>query len=103
MRIVGSLVVACLLLAPRAFADPDSVRESTPSPPSRSASPPPKSTTTTAAHAPRKDHRPADVGELRDARVAAPDPVDIDDGPTLVRDHAVAEPHTSAGTAADGD
>jgi hypothetical protein len=46
---------------------------------------------------------PADVGQLRAARIDAPDAVDVDDGPGVAREHDVALAHTVSANATDGD
>lgn len=47
---------------------------------------------------------PADVGQLREARVAAPDPVAVTAEPASTREHAVAAPAaTGASSASDGE
>jgi hypothetical protein len=87
------LLAAPLLLLPlNAFADPDAIRASMP-----------PSVTPAATPAARVDPRtPAETGQLRPARVAAPDPVAVDDG-AATREHDVAPPHTVSATATDGD
>jgi hypothetical protein len=56
------------------------------------------------AHARLDDARmPSDTGRFREASVALPRPVDLDDGPGLMREHDVAPPHTSGAAAVNGD
>jgi hypothetical protein len=85
-------LVVSLLLPAAAFADPDSMRTSTP---------PPAPTVMAIAHV--DPHAPSETGQLRSARVAAPNPVTIDDGAAPTREHDVAPPHTVAAIATDND
>jgi hypothetical protein len=48
-------------------------------------------------------HAPAEVGELRAARVTAPRPVAVEDGPSVSREHEVALAHTVTASATDSD
>ena len=48
-------------------------------------------------------HAPSETGELRAARIAAPAPVAVDDGPSVTSEHAVAPAHEVASAATDGD
>jgi hypothetical protein len=85
------LLAAPLLLLPlNAFADPDSIRASMP-------------TSVPTSVSARVDPRvPAETGQLRAARVTAPDPVAVDDG-AATSEHDVAQPHTVGATATDND
>jgi hypothetical protein len=97
MRLLGSIVLSCLLPA-AAFAD-SSVTSVDDEPMSRETARAPS-----PARSPER-HAPADVGQLRAARVAAPDPVAVESGAVVAREHDVATPHTAdAGAGAiDGD
>jgi len=94
------LLAAPLLLLPlNAFADPEAIRASMPSLPAATTAAP-----TTSAPAVRVDPRlPAETGQLRSARVAAPNPVAVDDGATPTHEHDVAPPHTVGAIATDND
>ena len=82
-------IALALLLPATAFANPDIPRTSMPEP---------------SVQAVRVDPRtPAETGQLRAARVAAPAPVAVDDGPAPSHEHDVAPPHIAATSATDGD
>ncbi len=88
MRIIAPLALVCL--APVAALADSGVTSVDDEPVSHLA----------AAHAERRDHRaPADVGELRSARVNGPGAVDVDDGPGVAREHDVALARTSEAVA----
>ncbi len=106
MRTLGSLILACLLPV-SAFADAgvtavddEPVSHAVAAGPAAAAHDP---DVQAAAARPTERHAPADVGQLRTARVAAPDPVDVDDGPGVAREHAVTEPHEVTTAATDSD
>jgi len=92
MRLLAALT---LLVPATAFANPDALRLSMPEPSVRSSMPEPSV---------RVDPRtPSETGQLRSARVAAPDPVAVNDSPAPTREHDVAPPHTVGATATDSD
>jgi hypothetical protein len=105
MRLLGAFVLSCLVPA-TALADagvtvvddePTSREVAHASPPAASNAATPATTAATARHA------PADVGQLRSARVAAPDPVAVRGEGAVAREHDVAQPHTVDATATNGD
>lgn len=132
MRLIGSLMIPSLLVASTALADPNVVAVDD-EPISHAAAPPPttptaatanargRATSSTAAEArgratsspavareaPRAvvDRRlPPDVGQLREARVAPPDPVAVSTGPlTTAREHDAPPPQPVAVAAATDD
>src|SRR5262245_5772085 len=95
MRLLGTIALPSLLLASAAYADPDAVRSSISPPPAMAR----------AAPAPAVDRRlPTDVGQLREARVAPPEPVAVSTGPAeTTREHVVAQPQPIAASAPDDD
>jgi hypothetical protein len=94
MRLLGSIALPSLLLTSTAFADPEAARVSMP-PPAHAAPAP-------APAAAAVDRRlPRDVGQLREARMAAPDPVAVTTAAPAAREHAVAPPPVVAAAAAD--
>jgi hypothetical protein len=97
MRLLGSLVLSCLLPA-AAFADAG-VTVVDDEPTSREVTRAPSSDASRAV----TPHAPADVGQLRSARVAAPDPIAVRSDPAVAREHDVAQPHTVDATATNSD
>jgi len=101
MRLLGSLILSCLLPA-TAFADAGvTVVEDEPT--SREVARTPSPPAATIAHEHATPHAPADVGQLRSARVAAPDPVAVHSEAAVAREHDVAQPHTVDATATNSD
>lgn len=97
-------VVLSSLFSTLALADPAvAVIDDEPAPPEAvgapTQAPAPAATSTRAANR----HAPAETGELRAARIAAPAPVAVDDGAGVAREHAVAPAHAVATTATDDD
>ena len=89
-RAMRLLAAITLLVPATAFANPDALARRWPSLRRRRNG--------------RVDPRtPSETGQLRSARVAAPDPVAVDDGPSPTREHDVAPPHTVGATATDTD
>ena len=100
MRLLGPLVLSCLMPA-SAFADAgvtvvddEPMSRETARAPSPPAADPPRAAT---------PHAPADVGQLRSARVAAPGPVAVRSDAAVAREHDVAPPHAVDATATNGD
>jgi hypothetical protein len=100
MRLLGALVLSCLVPA-SAFADAgvtvvddEPMSREVARAPSPPAADPPRAAT---------PHAPADVGQLRSARVAAPDPVAVRSEAAVAREHDVAPPHAVDATATNGD
>ncbi|HEX9103091.1 MAG TPA: hypothetical protein VF997_12855 [Polyangia bacterium] len=96
MRLLGALVLSTLLPL-SAFADAGATAvDDEPTKRDVDGQPP-----TSARPADR--HAPAETGELRSARIAAPDPVAVHDAAGVAREHDVAPPHAVAAAATDGD
>ena len=104
MRFLAPLVLTSLVstaaLADPAPADPAvAVIDDEPAP--QEATPAPAATPTAARPAAR--HAPAETGELRSARIAAPAAVAVKDAAGVAREHAVAPAQTVAPSAVDAD
>ncbi len=101
MRLLGSLVLSCLVPA-AAFADAGvTVVDDEPISREVAHAPSPPASSVARAATP---HAPADVGQLRSARVASPDPIAVrSDAAAVAREHEVAQPHAVDATATNGD
>ncbi|HEX6838722.1 MAG TPA: hypothetical protein VF334_19225 [Polyangia bacterium] len=96
MRFLAPLVLSSLV-STVALADPAvAVIDDEPAPQAATSS------SSTAARATAR-HAPADTGELRSARIAAPAPVAVKDNAGVAREHTVAPAQTAAPTAVDAD
>ena len=108
MRLLSSLVMPLLtltLIVPTvAFADTAVEDEPMPRQVGRAPSERKSETQALPARA-SAPHAPSEVGQLRAARMTAPDPVSIDSSGAVAREHEVAPPHPVAATATatDGD
>ncbi|MCU1281194.1 MAG: hypothetical protein JWM53_4740 [bacterium] len=106
MRLLGSLILSCLVPA-TAFADAGVTvvdDEPTSREVARAPSSPTAATVATAIdQSAATPHAPADVGQLRTARVAAPAPVAVRSDPAVAREHEVARPHTVDAAATNND
>ena len=98
MRLLGSLVLLSCLVPAAALADAG-VTMVDDEPTSREVARAPVSEAPRAA----APHAPAEVGQLRSAHVAAPDPVALHSDAAVAREHDVAPPHTVDATATNGD
>jgi hypothetical protein len=100
MRLLGSLILSCLVPA-AAFADAGvAVVDDEPMSHQVARTLSPADAIVQHGAAP---HAPADVGQLRSARVAAPDPVAVRSESAVAREHDVAQPHTVDATATNSD
>lgn len=108
MRFLAPVVLSSLL-STVALADPAAAvidDEPAPETEARPAAPA-AAVTSTAATSPAtraaNRHAPAETGQLRAARIAAPAPVDVKDGGGVAREHAVAPAQAVAVAATDDD
>lgn len=103
MRFLAPVVLSSLL-STVALADPAAaVVDDEPAPQAEARPAEPAPAATAAATRAANRHAPAETGELRAARIAAPAAVDVDDGAGVAREHTVAPAHTVAVAATDDD
>ena len=93
MRIFAALVLSSFMLPATAFAN--GAVDDEPVPGDGAQAP--------ARAQPAERHAPSETGELRDARISAPNAVTVDDAAPVAHEHDVAPPHIATGAATDAD